>query len=158
MTETHSIRPPSVKLPAAVRPAVPGPVPSKRHQAQGGASEDIGTPGMMPAVLALPCGVTRSSRALPRSVAGVSPSSRNAIAHDTARFRTSTDGSPTRAAGGTAAPGAGVPPARAGAGVLGGGPAPVARAPHARHALTAITAGRLTALACRRCEAGRSRP
>jgi hypothetical protein len=91
----------------------------------------------MPTVLTSPCWVTRSSRALSRSVTSASPSGRNAIAHGTARFCTSTDGSPTRAAGATAAPRAGA--LLAGAVVLGAGAAPVAQALHTKPALTAIT-------------------
>src|SRR5262249_41578795 len=84
---------------------------------------------MVPTVLTLPCGVTRSSRALSRSVTSASPSGRNAIAHGTDRFRAST----APPAPGARAPGEG-------AGVLGAGPAPVAQALHTRAALTAITA------------------
>src|SRR4029077_16850783 len=95
---------------------------------------------MVPTGLTLPCGVTRSSRALSRSVTSAPPSGRNAIAHGTARFRASTDGCPMCAAGGTASPGACARVRGDGAAGLGAGPAPVAQAAHTRPALTAITA------------------
>src|SRR5438876_3592814 len=95
---------------------------------------------MVPTVLTLPCGVTRSSRALSRSVTSAPPSGRNAIAHGTARFRASTDGCPMCAAVGTAPPGACAWILGDGAAGLGAGPAPVAQAAHTRLALTAITA------------------
>src|SRR5215472_7175850 len=95
---------------------------------------------MVPTVLTLPCGVTRSSRALSRSVTRASPSGRNVIAHGTDRFRASTDGSARCPAGGTAPPAVGARASGDGARVLGAGPAPVAQAPHTRAALTAITA------------------
>src|SRR5690348_6102570 len=99
----------------------------------------------MPTVLAWPCGVTRSSRVLSRSVTSASPSGRNAIAHGTARFRARTDGLLTWAADWDAPPGA-VPPlpgAGVGAGV---GVGALAQAVHRRPVHSAITAmGRLTA-------------
>src|SRR5690242_9340445 len=95
---------------------------------------------MVPTGLTLPCGVTRSSRALSRSVTSALPSGRNAIAHGTARFRASTDGCPMRSPGGTAPPGACARVLGDGAAGLGAPPAPVTQAAHARPALTAITA------------------
>src|SRR6185312_9195368 len=95
---------------------------------------------MVPTGLTLPCGVTRSSRALSRSVTRALPSGRNAIAHGTARFRASTDGCPMCWPGGTASPGACAWVPGDGAAGLGAGPAPVAQAAHTRPALTAITA------------------
>src|SRR6266536_5552512 len=96
-------------------------------------SPEGSTPGTVPTVLTRPCGVTRSSRALSRSVTSASPPGRKAIAHGTARFRASTAGSPMCAVGCTA-------PRGAGALRPGGEPALPAQAPHTRPAHAAIAA------------------
>src|SRR5258706_7671172 len=80
-----------------------------------------------------PSGLTRSTRALSRSVTSASPPGRKAIAHGTARFRASTAGSPMWAVGFTA-------PSGAGALRPDGEPPSAPQAPHASPAHTAIAA------------------